>query len=95
MAGTYAGRPCAVKELFTVRFNDNEVDEAFMAEAALLARLRHPNILGFFGVSGMDDIGERVFMVMEPVEQVEAHTDNQHESTLTASSVRMGVQSIT
>ena len=78
MTGTYAGRACAVKELFTVRFNDNKVDEAFMAEADLLARLRHPNILGFFGVSGLDNASERVFMVMEPVEQVKRSKQSTH-----------------
>lgn len=47
--GRYAGFKVAVKELYSAQM-DNNMEESFR-EAETLARLRHPNIVTFYGLS--------------------------------------------
>ena len=48
--GMYSGHSVAIKELFTTLMDPNDLEE-FKKEAMLLASLRHPNIVMFYGVS--------------------------------------------
>ena len=59
--GRYGNRKVAIKELFATLMNPGDLDE-FKKEAALLASVRHPNIVQFFGVSQTD---ESFFIVTE------------------------------
>lgn len=51
-------RPVAVKALHKARQRDPQAVEQFIREARLLARLRHPGIVGVQGLSG----NEKVFL---------------------------------
>ena len=64
--GTLDGSPVAVKELVSVLFDPDEINE-FVNEAASLAALRHPHIVSFYGISKKqtEDRGTRLLLVME------------------------------
>jgi serine/threonine protein kinase len=48
--GKLDGRPVAVKELFSTMMDETNVEE-FKRESSLLARVHHPYVVDFFGVS--------------------------------------------
>ena len=48
--GAYSGQAVAIKELFATLMNPSDLQE-FKREAMLLASMRHPNIVMFYGVS--------------------------------------------
>mgnify|MGYP000474391216 CR=1 FL=1 len=48
--GRYAGFEVAVKELFSASLNRQNRKESFQ-EAEILSRVRHPNIVMFYGVN--------------------------------------------
>eukprot|EP00750_Incisomonas_marina_P029498 INCI7186.2.p1 GENE.INCI7186.2~~INCI7186.2.p1 ORF type:complete len:539 (+),score=72.30 INCI7186.2:1630-3246(+) len=64
--GTLDGSPVAVKELVSVMFDPEQLNE-FVNEAASLAALRHPHIVGFYGISKKEteDGDPRLWLVME------------------------------
>ena len=63
--GTMDGARVAVKELLSVLCDPDALTE-FVNEAANLATLRHPNIVGFFGISKkLEPEGTRLLLVME------------------------------
>jgi hypothetical protein len=62
---TLDGTAVAVKELVSLMYDPDEVNE-FVNEAASLAAIRHPNVVGFFGISkSHTENGTRLLMVME------------------------------
>ena len=52
--GYYANQKVAIKELFATLMNPSDLEE-FKQEAALLASMRHPNIVQFYGVSQTEE----------------------------------------
>jgi len=50
-SGFYAGSIVAVKRLFSLKWDPHQFELFFKQEASLLARLHHPNVILFYGVS--------------------------------------------
>jgi serine/threonine protein kinase len=68
-AGVFDGKPVAVKELFSVLF-DPESLEDFKDEASMLASLHHPHIVRFFGVATRStERGPAYYLITELKEQ--------------------------
>jgi tRNA A-37 threonylcarbamoyl transferase component Bud32 len=61
--GTWCGMKVAVKTLFQGKKTPEQLVDSFRKEVAIMARLRHPNVLLFMGASTLDP--DHLLLVME------------------------------